>query len=182
MYAFRESTDSVQCRAPTCVDDQVDSMEISDLSEDDEERTITTEEELTMVGVELDKMSLDSGPKVDVAKAFEPHRTSPNDSSEEPTVATDVADAMVDSEEPTIATEVADAMVDIELNKMSLDSDSYVDIATPFEPCRSSRNAAAKNMSYPNATITLKYFNGKRKRGFEKDDVIEVRASDNVIQ
>ena len=148
------------------VGDQVDSMEISDLSEDDEEQTITTEEDPTMVGVELDKMSLDSGPKFDVAKAFGPRRTSPNDSSEE----------------PTIATEVADAMVDIELNKMSLDSDSYVDIATPFEPCRSSRNAAAKNMSYPNATITLKYFNGKRKRGFEKDDVIEVRASDNVIQ
>ena len=56
-----------------------------------------------MVGIELNKMSLDSGPKVDIAKAFEPRRTSPNDSSEE----------------PTIATEVVDAMVDIELNKMS---------------------------------------------------------------
>ena len=111
-------------------------------------------------------MSLDSGPKVDVAKAFEPHRISPDDSSEE----------------PTIATEVADAMVDVELNKMSLDSDSYVDVATAFEPRRSSSNAAAKNMSYPNSTITLKYLNGKRKRGFEKDDVVEVRASDNVIQ
>ena len=51
-----------------------------------------------------------------------------------------------------------------------------------FEPRRSARNVVAKNYSYPSIPTQLKFLSGKRKRGFEKDVVLQVTASNNVIQ
>ena len=86
-----------------------------------------------------------------------------------------------DKEEPVVGKEEANSTVGVKLKKISLDSSRDVDGATAFEPRRSARNAAAKNISYPTFTESLKYINGQRKRASGKDAVIEVRASNKII-
>src|SRR5271156_526676 len=89
------------------------------------------------------------------------------------------SDSAEDDDENTVASEEddSDPMVSVKLNKMSSNSNSDVEVGTAFEPRRSSRNAAAKNKSYPNVSSFLKHMNGKRKRAFQKAAVVEVRAS-----
>ena len=50
-----------------------------------------------------------------------------------------------------------------------------------FEPRRSAHNVVVKIYSYPSIPTWLK-LSGKRKRGFEKDVILQVTASNNVIQ
>ena len=112
-----------------------------------------------------------------------------SEDDDEPTVYTKEASPMVDVElnkrsdsaedddENTVASEEDDPMVSVKLNKISSNSNSDVEVGTAFEPRRSSRNAAAKNKSYPNVSLFLKHINGKRKRAFQKAAVVEVRAS-----
>lgn len=88
------------------------------------------------------------------------------------------SDSSEDEGEPSV-NEDSDTLVDINVNKTSFNSTSYVDA---FEPRRSSRNEAAKNKSYPNESSSLKYINGKRKRTFEKEPVVEDETPAKTFQ
>lgn len=133
-------------------------------SEEDEEDNPTNEVDLTNFSGSSEDEDDPVGVKEGISTIDEGHPASEVDGAK-----LSDSDSTEDLDGIFVGNEEANPMISDKLNEMSLDSDSSVHLAAPFEPRRSSRNTAAKDKPYRMVVTSPKLSSGRKKPVFKMD-------------